>query len=379
MPSPDSIPTRAIRALCALTGLGLVVAGSFPGVRSRAAGAVVVHHVGYQATVAGWTSWYGSYDMGSIGSAWCIDHGIAAPDPAYGYSPTTVADHDPATTRAMAWALGRYGPDAARPTAAALTLVLHDLAGAVYPQGRIDVDRMTVAGLAGFGGDEAAVLARARQIKADAVSHAALTPPLQVTATRDAGGPDVVVRVTDRDGRPVAGATLDGAAGVPAGTVTDATGRARRPVSPPGTGPVSVDVTVPDLSLTAWAPPRAAAQRVARPGTTHLRITVPALPAPTTTTTVRPTTTTAAPPTTTTVRPTTTTAAPPTTTTAVAAKVPAPVVAASVTPVVVPAVPVAPPAGPARPELPFTGAPVGSLALIGLGVAFFGVAALLAS
>lgn len=346
LPSLFSIPARRrIRRLGGLAGLVLVVVGLVPGARARAADAVVVHQLGYQATVAGWTSWYGSYAMGAIGPAWCIDHGIAAPDPAYGYTPTTVADHDPATTRAMAWALGRYGPEADRPTAAALTLVLHDLAGAVYPQGRIDVDRMTVGGLAGFAGDEAAVLSRARQIKADAVAHAVLIPPLRATATRDPGGPDVVVRLTDRDGRPVAGATLDGAA--PGGRETDVTGRGRIPIPPPATGPVAVDVTVPDLTLAAWAPTRAAAQRVARPGRTHLRVTLPALPPAPTTTTTAPTTT------------------PPR---------PAPVVAAAVTPVAVQA-----PSAPARPELPFTGAPIRSLGLIGAGVALMGVAALLAS
>src|SRR4051794_13460327 len=46
--------------------------------------AQVVHETGYEATVLGWTSWYGSYGMGELGSGWCIDHGISAPDAAYG-------------------------------------------------------------------------------------------------------------------------------------------------------------------------------------------------------------------------------------------------------------------------------------------------------
>ena len=41
--------------------------------------ATVVHRVGFEATVLGWTSWYGSYDLGPLGAGWCIDHGLRAP------------------------------------------------------------------------------------------------------------------------------------------------------------------------------------------------------------------------------------------------------------------------------------------------------------
>ena len=50
-------------------------------------------------------------------------------------------------------------------------LVMHNLRGAVYPAGRLDVHSLTVAQMAGFGGHEAEVIAQARAIKADAVSH----------------------------------------------------------------------------------------------------------------------------------------------------------------------------------------------------------------
>ena len=42
-------------------------------------------------------------------AAWCIDHGIAAPDPDLNYVKTEVTEHAPETLRAMSWALFRAG------------------------------------------------------------------------------------------------------------------------------------------------------------------------------------------------------------------------------------------------------------------------------
>jgi hypothetical protein len=101
---------------------------------SRPTAAEVVHAQGFEATVLGWTSWYGSYDMGTLGVGWCIDHGLQAPDPALAYVPPD-ADDLPASTRAaMAWAVTTHGPSADAVRSAAVMLVLHDLRGA--PRGR---------------------------------------------------------------------------------------------------------------------------------------------------------------------------------------------------------------------------------------------------
>lgn len=183
------------------------------------AAAEVVRLGGFQATVAGHRGWFGSYDMAGLGTAWCVDHGIAAPDADFGYSPTTLAEASPPVRTAIAWAIGRHGaglgpgtrPD--RVTAAALTLVLHDLMGAAYPTGRLDVGRLGAGQLDGFEGDEQAVLARARAVKADALAHAHHRGPLTLSATVDTtrgpprpGRPGVLVaRLTDAAGVGVAG------------------------------------------------------------------------------------------------------------------------------------------------------------------------------
>lgn len=356
-PSRRPIVRRAIARVAVAAGVSLVVVGVVAGaLPAHPASAAVVRALGYQATVDGWTSWYGSYGMGSLGPAWCIDHGIPAPDPSYGYGPSVVADHAAVTTRAMAWALGAYGRGADRPTAAALTLVLHDLAGAAYPFGRIDLDHLPVGRLTGFGGAEAQVLARAGQIKRDAVAHSGVEPPLRLTATRAAGAPAVVVAVTDRSGRPVSDATVAvDNAGAASGR-TDGSGRLRLAAAE---GEVGVTATVPDLNLNAFAPTRTVAQRVARPAVVRLHVTLAAVAPSTTTTSTPPSTTTTAarraPTTTSTTTTSTTTTAPP----------PTPIAASSVPP--------------PAPQLPFTGAPVRPLVLIGLGLALTGGAAVLGS
>jgi hypothetical protein len=75
-------------------------------VLSRPASAAVVRRTGFSATVAGWHSWYGSYGMAAIGDAWCVDHGIPAPDAAYDYGPAVLGERAVATRTAIAWASG---------------------------------------------------------------------------------------------------------------------------------------------------------------------------------------------------------------------------------------------------------------------------------
>ncbi|GAC1375874.1 MAG: hypothetical protein NVSMB4_04320 [Acidimicrobiales bacterium] len=377
------------RVFLAVAGLVSVAVGIVPLFGDRPAGATVDHRLGYEATVEGWTSWYGSYGIDGLGATWCIDHGIPAPDASYGYRPTTVSDHTRDTTTAMAWMLGRFGPDADRVTAAAITLVLHDLAGATYPAGRLEVGRLA-GHLAGFSGNEAAVAARAAALRADAVAHAGLEGPVSMTVHPDSGRAALIVRVVDRRGRPVAGAaatvaptgsTQTGAGRTGAGLVlTDADGQARLTIDPARPGGV-VEATIPDLTLTAFAPDRAVAQRVAVGRRSVLRTTVetpPTTTAPPTTSAARPLT---APPAT--APPAT---APPATavSTTVLAKavLPAPVVPATSPPTVAPpftspVTPVAALPSPAPAQLPFTGIALRSTVWCALGLLLMGAALVL--
>lgn len=241
----------------------------------RPADAVVVPAQGFQATVLGWSSWYGSYDLTGIGHAWCIDHGSHAPDADLAYAPTDVPEAHPDTKAAMAWALGNH-PAYDAIDAAATMLVMHDLMGAQYPFGALDVHVMGPGDLAGFGGHEATVLERARSIKDDALAHRHLRGPyaLHAEAPAVAAGAqaDLTVRLTDANGAPVERATVhvhaDGAqllAGHIATTGTD--GVARLPYrAAEGANRFLAVAVASDPALHAWGPTAAPAQRVARPG-----------------------------------------------------------------------------------------------------------------
>jgi len=121
--------------------------------------AAVTPRAGYHATVLGWSSWYGSYDLGPAGVGWCIDHGMAAPDPAFRYVPVVAADVDDDRRSAMAWIVTSHAGTADPVDGAAVMLALHDLRGASYPFGVLDVDRLSPGQLAGFAGRETEVLA----------------------------------------------------------------------------------------------------------------------------------------------------------------------------------------------------------------------------
>ena len=115
-PRPPA-PARAAAPIPPLLGAlgvalliwGAVVAGA--GARARPALATVAHQLGFEATVLGWTSWYGGYDLGAIGTGWCIDHGSAAPDAAFDYRPANPTDLRDDTKAAMAWAVTTAGGD----------------------------------------------------------------------------------------------------------------------------------------------------------------------------------------------------------------------------------------------------------------------------
>jgi len=371
--------------------------------------AQVVHREGFSATVLGWTSWYGSYDLGSVGTGWCIDHGLRAPDAAFGYVPTLVADASENTRGAVAWAASTAtgGPV----DSAARMLVFHDLMGATYPYGRLDVSTLAASQLGGFGGQEAAVLERARSVKADALAHAHLRPPFRLTSSLaevPPGGAGLVeVRLTDGNGVGVGGRTVTTAvAGATLHSnpmaVTDGDGMVRLEFTA-GLGQVltSSNADVPSLTLSSWASSSVPAQRIARsevvrvdasdsyvaevPTTTTAAPTTTTTAAPTTTTTKpKPTTTTTRPkPATTTVAPTTTTAMPTTTaapTTTTSTEVPSTTTAAPTT--VPPTVATTPPPPPPVPQivnrgtLPRTGSSRSTgLALVGAGLVLGGLAA----
>ncbi len=323
---------------CVIAVISLV--GLSVGSLDRPAAAVVVHGTGYEATVAGWTSWYGSYVLGGLGPVWCIDHGLHAPDSDYGYGPAAPPAVPRTSSTAMAWILGRYGSHPTRIQAAALMLALHDLNGAVYPQGPLQLATMSQAQFAGFEGDDVAVFTTAREMVQDGLGHGGLIGPLSLRLDAPAKGEPgvstpVSASVRDATGRGVSGITVTfqatGADLRVARGVTDAAGRVTtRLTSPTGRSKVSATAQVPGLDLAVYGPAGAPAQRVARPSILPLSAAAGIEPVPpstttTTTTTVPPTTTsttttTTVPPTTTSI--TTTTTVPPTTTSTTTTTVP---------------------------------------------------------
>ena len=262
-----------------------------------AALAEITPRVGFRATVLGWSSWYGSYDVGPAGTGWCIDHGLRAPDPAFRYRPSVAPDLDDDQRAAMAWAVTAH-VDAADPIeSAAIMLVLHDLRRASYPFGRLDVDRLTATELAGFGGHEADVVARARAIKAEARAHQHLRGPFSLRVTLAPGA----------DATGLATATITDAAGAPivgAGLRIDASGAQLSPPASTASGPdgslaqtytmghpavgatLRAHAIIPDPTLAILASSTIRAQRVARSAWLTLEADAEVAGPPTTTTNV---------------------------------------------------------------------------------------------
>jgi len=334
---------------CLLAAAALLGAASPP----PAAHATVTPRLGFRATVLGWSTWYGSYDMGARGPGWCIDHGLHAPDPSFDYVPTSLPDLDPATAAAISWAVAAHGSSNDPVEAAAVMLVLHDLRRASYPFAVLDVDTLTTTQLAGFAGHEGEVIGRARTIKAEARAHAQLRAPFHMTlvltpstapeatpapapSSRDADGRAAVL-VTDASGQAVvgagvhlaaAGATIDGDQQGATGSDGRFTRTYRLDPGPLGArATIHANAIVPDPVPGAYASSTVRAQRVVHASWLGLEVDGTTTPTDTSTTTtsttprprrpvVAPTTTTTAPhprlPTTTTTSPPTT--GPPTTT-----------------------------------------------------------------
>ena len=379
-------PRHLLATAClALAVTALVVLGRL----ASPAEARVTPRVGFRATVLGWTSWYGSYDLGALGPAWCIDHGLTAPDPAFAYLPTSLPDVDADTAAALSWAVSVHGVGNDPVEAAAVMLAVHDLRHASYPSGRLDVDVLTPHQLAGFGGQEAAVIDRARAIKADALAHARFRGPFHLTATierPEADHPNLVATLTDAAGTPVPGAgvhidAIDAEVDQPDPPSTRADGSvavAFRLSAPPAGATFTIHVIVPDPVPAAFAASTVRAQRVVRSSWIGLSTTLawappistpPTTPAPTTTTRPPVSTTTTRP------RPTTTTTRPPATTSTTTP----PTTQATTPSTTAPTAPTAPgPSTTALPPavgatLPRTGRAVGGSVALGVGLIASGV------
>ncbi len=277
---PRRAPSRSARRRVAVGLFALALATLVQLVQPPSAAAAVTHLHGFRATVDGFTSWYGSYGMGTLGTAWCIDHGIRAPDPAYEYAPADLSGVPADVRAAVGWAVASHGQGDDRVRHAAVMLALHDLMGAHYPSGRLDVDRLDVSRLAGFAGLEGAVLDAARAIKADALAHAHLRGPLALTVISSAldasGRSTLTVAVRDALGQAVAGVPVHHDGAGPGGTLTTGIDGTASTALPPTAQRTTVHASAqaPHLPVDAWAPTTTRAQRVARPGLDELSASV---------------------------------------------------------------------------------------------------------
>ena len=278
----------------------------------------------------------------------------------------------------MAWAVTAHA-DSDPVGSAALMLVLHDLRGAVYPYGRLDVDTLTAGQLAGFGGHESEIIDRARAIKSDALAHAATRAPLRLVVSVVASTPlegVVNAAVTDGQGAPVAGVpvqltttqgTLDQAMGSVTGPDGTTSAGYQLPAGTTTPTTFSAMAGAPDPTLAVYASSTVVAQRIAIPSwltlTASATLEQPA-PSTTTTTTAPPTT---RPPRTTTTSTSTTTRPGRTTTTSTTTSTTSPIRPTPTTVGPTTSVPVtsrAPATGPAPPP-PGAASSVGAVGAIG--------------
>ena len=346
----SSVANRRVQSRVRHHGVGVamallisLIALGVGAMATSVARAAVTPRVGFRATVLGWSSWYGSYDLGLAGVGWCIDHGLHAPDPAFRYLPAVPSDLSDDQRAAMAWAVTAHVNADDPIESAAVMLVLHDLRGASYPLRRLDVDTLTPNVLSEFGGHENDIITTARARKAEALAHQHLRAPFSVridVSPPVGGSGQLTGTVVDATGTPVEGAGLSmEATGVSLSPATSVATRADGSLSRSYSNLDSVQgasfrahAIVPDPALAVLASSTMRAQRVAHAGWIVLDATR-AISAPTTTTTapittsstttssIPPTTSTTSstiPPTTSTTSATSTTVAAPTSTTMVA-------------------------------------------------------------
>lgn len=405
---PNVVPIVALLvSLAALAGLaGVVIVATGPH-----AEAAVTRIAGFHGSVDGFEGWFGSYNMGGIGPAFCIDHGIPDPDPALGYVPFPPAELPAEVGAAMSWITARWSRPDDAVTSAAMVLALHDLMDARYPSGPLEVFELRPGDLRGFAGNEAQVIAYARLLELDGLAHRHLRAPFHLSAQAKpipAGSSGViVVKATDAAGAPVRGAVLaikaDGARlSGPVAARSDSSGSARFTFTA-GSGRSQFEAVLITAAAepAIFAPTRQRAQRVIRPAfaTTSLTTSFDNAYQPSTTTTVPATT---VPPTIATTTVPSTTVPPTISTTTVPATIPAttttltsiststtaPAVSTAASPTTI-AVPTAPsPEGPAPNPAPraapqdsavlaHTGSSADSLAAVGIGTSLLGLAAVL--
>ena len=186
----------------------------------------------------------------------------------------------PTPAAAMAWAVGTWGTGTDRTTHAAVMLVLHDLMGASYPFGRLDVDRLTRRGSPGSRATRPRCCSARATIKADGLAQPHLrgrAAPHDAATPIDAhGGATVRLAVRDDAGRGAAGVVLvlDGAgAGWPEPRLTtgpDGTLTVARPADDPDPDVAGPDHRPRRSRLDAWQSSTTPAQRVARPARRRL-------------------------------------------------------------------------------------------------------------
>ncbi len=308
---PSTRPSVPRRAWPAGVGAVLLAVALVSGLPSLASPAGAERSAGFHAEVLGRSAWYGSHEIAGVGPVWSLDPAERAPRRSHRYVAAPGADTEalpPVVRRALAWAVATPGATEDPVTAAAVGLVLHDLTGAAYPAGPLDLHRLGPADVDGFDAAAGAVLEVARTLRAEALTRALLEPPFTLTvgwvpaevsdvdagppdgvaATATAGpaegapvtatagdGGDVRVRLVDAAGRGLAGVDVqvlvehgNGPEGAVA--VTTGGGTAVVPLQLlEGTTRVRVAATVPD-GLELFVPTRRPASRVVRPAVTRL-------------------------------------------------------------------------------------------------------------
>ena len=286
-----SVLRRCRRALPAVA-LAVILSASLALAPGSGVGADVVHHQGFEGRVDGDPGWFGSFSLAGIGPTWCIDSGLVAPDADLAYQPTELPGMAAETKAALAWLVGSGGEGADAVGAAGIALAAHHIVGAHYPSGPLDVHLLTPAGMEGFGASAAAVVASAREAVDDALAHRHLRSPYRLALSAHPvapGAPGVATAtLTDGRGEVVAGVELRfrlavATAAGPTTVITDARGQAVLAFrAGAGDNVIEAVATAPDLALTAYAPTRAPAQRVIRPGRVEVRAraTFPAAPPP---------------------------------------------------------------------------------------------------
>lgn len=291
--SPRRRVARRAGALLALLGVVMIALPIGP------AQAVVRTAVGMRGTVLGRTAHYGTYFVPGVGNVLCLDASKIAPDSDYAYKPGATIGGTLGAQ--LAYAASTYGNTTDPVTAIAAKLVVHDLQGAVYPHGAMDVFRLQPNQLAGFGGREAAIVAKARAEMTDVLKNYRVAPyrlTLASPTTLDENNRvPITATLLDGRGRTLAGfrVTLTGSNTTVATitVTTNSTGKASATftaANPDNQVRISARAVLPSATPIVHVPTRpdvvSRAQRVIFGGTTAVTAARTVAPAPDTTVTV---------------------------------------------------------------------------------------------